>query len=78
MTMAPGMITDPEHAEATLRDGTVDVVGIARELMYNGDWPVHAAKLLGVAEHLDMFPPEFAHRLRLREEQKQMEINQVR
>jgi 2,4-dienoyl-CoA reductase-like NADH-dependent reductase (Old Yellow Enzyme family) len=78
MTMAPGMITDPEHAEATLRDGTVDVVGIARELMYNGDWPVHAAKLLGVAEHLDMFPPEFTHRLKLREQQRQMEINQVR
>lgn len=78
MTMAPGMITDPEQAEASLQDGSVDLVGIARELMFNGDWPVHAARLLGVADHLDMFPPEFAHRLKTREAQKAMDINQVR
>lgn len=74
-TMAPGMITEPAQAEAILRRGDVDLIGMARELMYHADWPVHAARALGVADHFDILPPEFAQRLRLREEQRAMPIN---
>lgn len=61
--MAAGMIAEPRHAEALLRDGSVDLIGMARHLMWQCDWPVHAAKELGVDGYLDLFPPAYAHRL---------------
>lgn len=75
MTMAPGLITEPRQAEAILREGSVDLVGMARELMYSSDWPVHAARELGVADHLGFFPGDFASRLKLRAEQQAMAVN---
>ncbi|KAJ7225282.1 hypothetical protein GGX14DRAFT_539446 [Mycena pura] len=42
-----GMITDPELAEEYLRDGKADVVFLARELLRNPHWALHAAKKLG-------------------------------
>ena len=68
MTMAVGFITEPGQAEAILREGRADLVGMARELMYHADWPVHAAHALGVPDHLRLFPPPYAHRLLRREE----------
>ena len=68
-SLAVGYITDPHQAEAILQAGDADLIGIARELMYHADWPIHAAKALGVETHLDMFPPSYAHRLVRREEQ---------
>jgi hypothetical protein len=44
--------------------------------MYNADWPVHAAQELGVPAYLDLMPPEFTARLKLREQQALMPINQ--
>jgi 2,4-dienoyl-CoA reductase-like NADH-dependent reductase (Old Yellow Enzyme family) len=67
MTMAPGLITQARQAEDALQSGDVDLVGMGRELMYNADWPVHAARELGVAGYLDLFPPDFTFRLRARE-----------
>src|SRR5690606_17093355 len=61
--MAAGMIAEPQHAEALLRDGSVDLIGMARHLMYQCDWPVHAARELGISSYLDLFPPAYAHRL---------------
>jgi 2,4-dienoyl-CoA reductase-like NADH-dependent reductase (Old Yellow Enzyme family) len=75
MTMAPGLITDPHQAEALLQEGDIDLIGMARELMFNADWPVHAAQALKVPDYLELFPPEFTFRLKLREEQGQMPIN---
>jgi 2,4-dienoyl-CoA reductase-like NADH-dependent reductase (Old Yellow Enzyme family) len=65
-TMAVGLLTDPHQVEEILRNGQADLIAMARELMYHGDWPVHAAKALGVPEHIDIFPADFAWRLKRR------------
>ena len=75
LTMAPGLITDPRQAEALLHDGDVDLIAMARELMYSSDWPAHAARALGVPDYLDLFPPEFTARLKLRDEHVAMPQN---
>lgn len=47
-TGAVGMITDPEHAEEIIAKGQADVVLMARELLRDPYWPLHAAEKLGV------------------------------
>ena len=42
------MITEPEQAEAILVEGKADVVLLARELLRDPYWPLHAARTLGV------------------------------
>lgn len=76
MTIAVGMITEPEQAEGILRDGKADLVALARELLWYADWPAHAAKVLGVRDPYDQMPLEYAHRLRQREKAKELPINQ--
>jgi 2,4-dienoyl-CoA reductase-like NADH-dependent reductase (Old Yellow Enzyme family) len=44
-----GMITDASQAEHILRTGQADVVLLARELLRDPYWPLHAAKQLGDA-----------------------------
>jgi 2,4-dienoyl-CoA reductase-like NADH-dependent reductase (Old Yellow Enzyme family) len=46
-TGAVGMITDANQAEHILRTGQADVVLLARELLRDPYWPLHAAKELG-------------------------------
>jgi 2,4-dienoyl-CoA reductase-like NADH-dependent reductase (Old Yellow Enzyme family) len=46
-TGAVGMITDATQAEHILRTGQADVVLLARELLREPYWPLHAAKELG-------------------------------
>jgi 2,4-dienoyl-CoA reductase-like NADH-dependent reductase (Old Yellow Enzyme family) len=75
MTMAPGLITEAKQAEALLQEGHVDLIAMARELMYCADWPVHAARELGVPDAFSLFPPEFTFRLNLRDEQARMPEN---
>ncbi|WP_431857628.1 NADH:flavin oxidoreductase/NADH oxidase [Azospirillum sp.] len=41
-TMAVGLILDPEQADAVIRDGQADIVAIAREALFNPNWPLHA------------------------------------
>ena len=76
LTMAPGLVTEPQHAEALLESGDIDLVAMARELMYSSDWPAHAARALGVQNYLELFPPEFTLRLKLRAEHIAMPQNQ--
>jgi 2,4-dienoyl-CoA reductase-like NADH-dependent reductase (Old Yellow Enzyme family) len=64
---AVGLITEPEHAEAILQEGRADLIAMARELMYNPNWPVHAAKALGVPDYLNLLPPAYAWWLERRE-----------
>lgn len=47
-TAAVGLITEPTHAEEIVARGKADVVLLARELLRNPHWPLHAAKVLGV------------------------------
>jgi 2,4-dienoyl-CoA reductase-like NADH-dependent reductase (Old Yellow Enzyme family) len=74
-TIAVGLITKPQQAEDILAEGSADIVALARELMYSADWPVHAARTLGVNDPLALFPPPYAFRLRRREEVAQLAIN---
>ena len=75
-TIAVGLITEPQQAEDILQSGRADLVALARELLANAEWPVLAAKALGVADPFAAMPLEYAHRLRLREKHKTLPINQ--
>ena len=44
---AVGLITEPEQAEMIVRDGQADLIALARELLRDPYWPLHAAKALG-------------------------------
>jgi 2,4-dienoyl-CoA reductase-like NADH-dependent reductase (Old Yellow Enzyme family) len=48
MTGAVGMITDPVQANDILVDESADLVFLARELLRDPYWPLHAAHALGV------------------------------
>ncbi|MCC6531807.1 MAG: NADH:flavin oxidoreductase/NADH oxidase [Burkholderiales bacterium] len=67
MTLAVGLITEPDQAEAILREGQADLIGLARELLWNPNWPAHAAKALGVPDHLDLLPSGYAWWLKRRD-----------
>ena len=69
---AVGLITEPEHAEAILQQGSADLIAMARELMYNPNWPVHAAKALGVPDYLKLLPPAYAWWLERREKIREL------
>lgn len=45
-TIAVGLITAPEQAEHILRTGQADAVMLARELLRDPYWPLHAARTL--------------------------------
>ena len=47
-TGAVGMITEPAQAEQIVVDGSADLIFIARELLRDPYWPLHAAHELGV------------------------------
>lgn len=47
-TGAVGIITDAHQAEDILKQGKADVVFLARELLRDPYWPLHAAKSLGI------------------------------
>ena len=67
-TCAVGLITEAEHAEDILQRGQADFIAMAREFLYNPNWPVHAAKQLGVTDYLDLLPTEYAWWLKRREQ----------
>ncbi len=45
-TIAVGLITEAEHAEAIVATGEADAVAIARGALYDPRWPWHAAAIL--------------------------------
>ncbi len=46
-TMAVGLITEAQQAEAIIADGEADAVSLARAMLYDPRWPWHAAAALG-------------------------------
>ena len=46
-TMAVGLIVHADQAEAILQRGQADLIAIAREVLYNPNWPMDAAQKLG-------------------------------
>jgi 2,4-dienoyl-CoA reductase-like NADH-dependent reductase (Old Yellow Enzyme family) len=47
-TGAVGLITEPEQANAIVRDGSADAILMARAFLRDPYWPLHAAHALGV------------------------------
>ena len=54
---AVGLITQPELAEEIVANGRADAVLLARELLRDPYWPLHAAKALGA--DIDYWPPQY-------------------
>ena len=46
-TIAVGLITEPQQAEAIIAGGEADAVSLARAMLYDPRWPWHAAAALG-------------------------------
>ncbi len=46
-TIAVGLITEPEQAEAIVAQGEADAISLARAILYDPRWPWHAAAKLG-------------------------------
>ncbi len=72
MSCAVELITEPAHAEAVLQSGDADLIALARELLYNPNWPVHAAQALGEPDYLDALPADYAWWLKRREQVREL------
>ena len=46
-TIAVGLITEAQQAEAILAEGKADAISLARAMLYDPRWPWHAAAELG-------------------------------
>lgn len=65
-TMAVGLITEYDHAEAVIGTGDADMVALARGILYDPHWPWHAAAHLGASvkapsQYLRSQPRRFPH-----------------
>lgn len=67
-TVAVGMISDARHAETLLQEGHADLIALARGLMDDPNWPLHAARELGHTDALSLVHAREAQRLRLLEQ----------
>ncbi|MFC0385878.1 NADH:flavin oxidoreductase/NADH oxidase [Muricoccus vinaceus] len=67
-TMAVGLITEAHQAEGYLQAGSCDLVALAREMMWDPNWPVHAAAALGVPRPHELLPRPYAWWLQRRED----------
>ena len=67
-TLAVGLITEARQAEQILQDGAADLIGIAREFLWDPYWTVHAARELGVANYHDLLPRTYGWWLKRRDE----------
>ena len=61
MTMAVGLIVHADQAERILQEGRADLIALARELLYNPNWPMDAAQKLGVDRQFGSVPPAQAY-----------------
>ncbi len=66
-TMAVGFLWDAEFCEALVRDGKADMIALARELLNDPNWPLHAAAQLGHDNAQDLWPIEFGWWLKKRD-----------
>jgi 2,4-dienoyl-CoA reductase-like NADH-dependent reductase (Old Yellow Enzyme family) len=61
MSMAVGLIVHADQAEQILQEGRADLIALARELLYNPNWPMDAAQKLGVDREFASVPPAQAY-----------------
>ncbi len=58
-TMAVGLIRDPQHANTIIADGDADLVALAREMLWDPNWPLHAAHALDAPASWKRWPRQF-------------------
>ncbi len=61
MSMAVGLIVHADQAEAILQKGEADLIALAREVLYNPNWPMDAAQKLGCDPQFELVPPPYAY-----------------
>lgn len=68
-TIAVGLIRTPEGAEQCIASGGADLVAIGREMLFDPNWPLHAARALGADPHFELWPRQIGLWLDGRERQ---------
>ena len=58
-TMGVGFLWDPEVAQEAIAQGKVDMVALARELLDNPNWALHASRSLGKDPDYSFWKPQF-------------------
>jgi len=58
-TIAVGLITEPAQAEAVIAEGRADLVAIGRQALIEPNWPLLAARTLGIDPGWDRWPPQY-------------------
>lgn len=58
-TMAVGLITHGQQAEAILAAGNVDLIAIGREALVDPSWPLNAAAALGHDPEMEGWPEQY-------------------
>jgi 2,4-dienoyl-CoA reductase-like NADH-dependent reductase (Old Yellow Enzyme family) len=66
-TMAVGLILTAPQAEEALQAGRADLIAIGREALYDPNWPLHAARELGVDPEYAQWPQQYGWWLTRRE-----------
>jgi 2,4-dienoyl-CoA reductase-like NADH-dependent reductase (Old Yellow Enzyme family) len=56
-SMAVGLIVHAHQAEKILSEGRADLVALAREMLYNPNWALDAARKLGAEQPFAVVPP---------------------
>jgi 2,4-dienoyl-CoA reductase-like NADH-dependent reductase (Old Yellow Enzyme family) len=69
-SMAVGLIREARFAEQILQEGKADLIAIAREALYNPNWPQHAALELGADPDWDLWPEQYGWWLKRRDRQQ--------
>ncbi len=58
-TTGVGFIWDAHEAERMIQDGEADFIALARELLTDPNWPLHASGTLGLDPDYSLWKPEF-------------------
>ena len=66
-TMAVGLILGGAQAEEALQGGRADLIAIGREALYDPNWPLHAARELGLDPEYAQWPQQYGWWLTRRE-----------
>src|SRR4029079_6980401 len=61
LSMAVGLIVHADQAEQILQQGRADLIALARELLYNPNWPMDAAQKLATDKSCASVPPPQAY-----------------
>ena len=66
-TMAVGLILTAQQAEEALQAGRADLIAVGREALFDPNWPLHAARALGVDPEFALWPQQYGWWLTRRE-----------